>query len=48
MSILAVGRQLAVSMISAGGSQAVFFKINTFGEDAFLREGVDALASFVG
>jgi hypothetical protein len=48
VSILAVGRELAVTMISAGGSQAVFFKINRIGEDNFLRKGVDALASFAG
>jgi hypothetical protein len=48
VSILAVGRELAVTMISAGGSQAVFFKINRIGEDTFLRKGVDALASFAG
>ena len=27
---------VCLSAISAGGSQAVFFKINTFGEEAFL------------
>ena len=27
-----------LSAIAAGGSQAVFFKINTWGEDAFLNE----------
>lgn len=27
---------ILLSAISAGGSQAVFFKINTFGEEAFL------------
>jgi len=35
---------LFLSAISAGGSQAVFFKINTFGEEAFLnicRESVE-------
>jgi hypothetical protein len=30
------GRNLHVTAISAGGSQAVFFKINTLGEEAFL------------
>lgn len=33
-----------VSAITAGGSQAVFFKINTFGEEAFLDKLKDILA----
>jgi hypothetical protein len=48
VSILAVGQQLAVTMISSGGSQAMFFKINTFGEEAFLDKGVEALQGFQG
>lgn len=30
------GGPVAVSAITSGGSQALFFKINTFGEEAFL------------
>ena len=30
------GDEIFVSAISSGGSQAVFFKINRFGEEAFL------------
>jgi hypothetical protein len=30
------GRNLSVTAITSGGSQAVFFKINTLGESAFL------------
>ena len=30
------GNQIYLSAITAGGSQAVFFKLNTFGEEAFL------------
>jgi hypothetical protein len=48
VSILAVGEQLALSAVSAGGSQAVFFKLNMFGEEAFLRQAVDAIESFPG
>jgi hypothetical protein len=48
VSILAVGGQLAITMISSGGSQALFFKVNTFGESAFLNRGLDALQSFSG
>lgn len=35
-----------LSAITSGGSQAVFFKINTFGEDAFLDTIVSALDVF--
>jgi len=30
------GERVHLSAITSGGSQAVFFKINTFGEEAFL------------
>ncbi|MEP9365346.1 DUF6054 family protein [Nocardioides sp. CN2-186] len=48
VSVLAVGEDLSVSVVTAGGSEAMFWKLNTFGEDAFLQKGVDALASFKG
>jgi len=32
------GQRLFLSAITAGGSAAMFFKINTFGEENFLRE----------
>lgn len=28
--------EILLSAISSGGSQAIFFKLNTFGEEAFL------------
>lgn len=40
------GDQLRLTAITAGGSQAIFFKINTWGEDAFLdilAQAVDKL-----
>ncbi|HEX7739960.1 MAG TPA: DUF6054 family protein [Marmoricola sp.] len=46
LSVLAVGEKLSVSAITAGGSQAVFFKMNTFGEEAFLEKAVAAIGSF--
>jgi hypothetical protein len=46
ISVLAVGTQMSVSAITAGGSQAVFFKLNTFGESAFLERAIDALDDF--
>ena len=48
VSILAVGRQLAVTMVGAGGSHALFFKVNNFSDGAFLTKGRRALESFVG
>jgi len=46
LSVLCVGDTLAVSAITSGGSQAVFFKMNTFGEDAFLDRAIAAIDSF--
>ena len=40
------GNELKVSAITSGGSQAMLFKINTFGEEAFLdtvREAINRL-----
>jgi Family of unknown function (DUF6054) len=48
VSILAVGGRLAVSMVATGGSQAMFFKVNTLGESSFLDRGRAALESFAG
>ena len=48
ISILEVGDQLKVALSTAGGSQAVFFKINTFGEEAFMQKGLAALDAFTG
>lgn len=46
VSVLSVGDQLAVSAISSGGSTAMFWKVNTFGEEAFLDRAADALRSY--
>lgn len=46
ISILSVGDQMALSAVSSGGSQAVFFKLNTFGEEAFLRRAVEAIQGY--
>ena len=35
-----------LSAIASGGSQAMFFKLNTFGEDAFLETISEAVARF--
>ena len=36
--------RIYASAITAGGSQALFFKINTLGEETFLEEAEDALS----
>ncbi len=36
VTLIGYERDLFISAITAGGSQAVFFKINTFGEESFL------------
>ena len=36
LTLVGRGRDLFLSAITSGGSQAIFFKINTWGEDAFL------------
>lgn len=36
VTVVGNGDDLFVSAITSGGSQAVFFKINTFGESSFL------------
>jgi len=43
ITLLANGSNLYLSAITSGGSQAVLFKINTWGEEAFL----DRLAKIV-
>ncbi len=48
VSILEVGDQLKVALSTAGGSQAVFWKVNTFGEEAFMQKGLQALDAFGG
>ena len=35
-----------LTAITAGGSQAMFFKINTFGEAAFLEKLIDGVEKF--
>lgn len=46
VSILAVGDQMEVALTTSGGSGAVFFKINTLNEGAFMDKGLEALDAF--
>ena len=44
VTIVGNGEEIFISAITSGGSQAVFFKINTWGEETFLelcRESVE-------
>ena len=45
MSVTLFGKDgdLHLTAITSGGSQAMFFKINTFGEDAFLDTLINAV-----
>ena len=46
LTLVGRGRELFLSAITSGGSQAVFFKINTWGEEAFLdtlRQVLDSM-----
>ena len=45
-SLLALGQEIAVTAVATGGSQAMFFKINTFGEQAFLDHADGAISAF--
>ena len=46
ITLVGSGDDLFVSAISSGGSQAVFFKINTFGEESFLRGVRDIVEAY--
>ncbi|WP_255372178.1 DUF6054 family protein [Demequina sp. NBRC 110053] len=46
VSILAVGDRMEVSLTTSGGSEAVFFKLNIFGEQAFMDRAIEALDAF--
>ena len=50
LSLTLFGRDgdVQLTAITAGGSQAMFFKINTFGESAFLDKLIDGVERFKG
>ena len=48
VTVVGSGNTLFVSGITAGGSQAVFFKIITFGESAFLNKLASIVDGFGG
>ena len=48
MSVLAVEDQLMVSAITSGGSTAMLWKVNTWGEETFLEKAVQAIQAYAG
>jgi len=46
ITLIGEGDKLFLSMISAGGSQAVFFKINTLGEESFLQKAIGVVEKY--
>jgi len=46
VTLFGEGDELFLSAITSGGSQAMFFKINTFGEQAFLKRLKDIVAAY--
>lgn len=47
VSIIGHGEDIFISAITSGGSQAVFFKINTIGEETFLDLCVKAIEDYI-
>ncbi|NCC83540.1 MAG: hypothetical protein EOM03_05365 [Clostridia bacterium] len=47
LTLAGSGRNLSIAVITSGGSQAMFFKINTFGEEAFLDTLASALDDYI-
>ena len=47
VTVTGTGENLFISAITSGGSQAVFFKMNTLGEETFLELCQDAVKSYV-
>lgn len=47
VTITGTGEDLFVSAITSGGSQAVFFKINTIGEETFLEICSDSVENYI-
>lgn len=48
LTLVGEGNRLFLSAITSGGSQAMFFKVNTLGEEAFLDKLEELLDSWKG
>jgi hypothetical protein len=46
ITLIGSGDDLFLSAISSGGSQAMMFKLNTFGEEAFLNTITNVVAKY--
>ena len=46
VTLVGNGSDLFVTAITSGGSQAVFFKLNTLGESSFLQCAVDIIENY--
>lgn len=46
LTLIGYGQETQLTAIASGGSQAVFFKVNTFGEEAFIDKIRDAVARY--
>ena len=46
LTLVGKGEELFLSAITAGGSQALFWKVNTWGEEAFLDKLVELVEGF--
>lgn len=47
VTLIGQGDNLFISAISAGGSQAILFKVNKWGENAFLNTLVSAIENYI-
>lgn len=47
VTVAGSGEELFVSAITSGGSQAVFFKMNTIGEETFLELCQDSVERYI-
>ena len=46
VTLVGSGEDLFVTIITAGGSSAMFFKINTIGEHTFLNRAIDIIEDY--
>lgn len=46
VTLLKAGDRVFITVITSGGSQAVFFKVNTIGESSFLDTVVSAIEKY--
>lgn len=46
LTLVGVGKMLFLSAITSGGSQAVFFKLNTIGEESFLDSVIELAEAY--